>query len=1123
MPVPPGLLPAFPAGLPDPAATDGSFLGLGSAVAPYTLGAQTTASGTTSRVLAVGTGLTLPSGFQTDAGDTIIVLAQINSSNIYGTACTDDAGNTYTVDCQTTSGQASPTLTAFRCDGATGGPGGGPSAPLGLANTITVTSSATTGACVTTAWGLPAQVCGPLDVMSASENIQAAVSQQTNTLTPTADNGLMVIATVTQLGPGTADFDPPFTPVYDWSLASSAFSGLAYDQLGPGTAGVAQSGTYHTRLVTGNARSFGWIFKNPQVALADAAAAVDAITASAAVPLADAAGAADALSEAVAGNAPMATIQDAFPGSTVDTSKWTAFPSAGGSVSVSGALLSLTDTASTAAFSVLQSNAAYDLTGSYLFAKLASAGNQAAATLALMKIQADANNSAQILVQNGTLAAQHQVAGSYSAFLATATYSAATHRWLRLREAGGTLFYEYSANGVTWSTLYSEASPITLTGLTASLQEGATAATDPAATSQWAQVNVLQLTDAAAAADALTVSATVGLTEPGAAAEAVAIQASVPVAEAGGAAEQLGVSAAVPLPDAGGAADQLAVQAAVPLPDAAGAADVLTTPARTVVPADAAGAVDSISVSETTSLADAAGAADSLTVTVSAPLADAAGAADQQAVQAAVPLADAGGAADVLTTPARTIVPADAGGAADAVTAAVQAPLADAGGAADSITAAVTSPIADVAGAADALTVQVGTFVSVADSAGAADSLTVSVAAPLADAAAAVDSPVVAVQAGLTDAGAAADASGVAVQAPLADQAGAADVLAPAAAVPLADAGAAADQVAVAAGAAPQLADAAGAADALAVTVQVPLADAAGAAETLSVAETTSLAEQAGAVDSLTVTVSVPLADRAAAADAGGVSAQVPLSDAGAAADSLAAVAAAQPQLLDAGAATDALSASVTTAGHDVAAASDSLAVIVGISVSVSDSAGAVDSLAVTVPTIGPAPVWRCGAAAQRWFCSVALARWLVAAAAARWETEPSPPRWAVRMLAARWEAIMAEFRPVASISKANVNVTWTSDLGGTEVDPTTAPFPVRFAFPVSSGDENAPAQPVTWFPGTWLDPQGRQQGWIAQCPVGPTADGGLVQLAKGRYDVWSEVDAGTETPREFAGVLPVY
>jgi hypothetical protein len=81
----------------------------------------------------------------------------------------------------------------------------------------------------------------------------------------------------------------------------------------------------------------------------------------------------------------------------------------------------------------------------------------------------------------------------------------------------------------------------------------------------------------------------------------------------------------------------------------------------------------------------------------------------------------------------------------------------------------------------------------------------------------------------------------------------------------------------------------------------------------------------------------------------------------------------------------------------------------------------------------------------------------------------------------------------------------------------------VQFAFPVSSGNQLAPTPPVVWFPGTWLPDTGSYKGYIAQCSVGPTALGGLVQLPAGHYDVWSWVQTGTENPRKFAGVQVVY
>ena len=1107
-----------------------------------------------------GTSRTAAVSTATAAGDTLLALVTTQATACTISALTDSKGNVYTLDRSNTS--ALPLAYYFRSPGATGGPGGGPTAALATSDTLTATSAAQTGNVEILLVDI-----GPV---GAVDQISAVATGTTGTptasATPTANGEICVGLLASSNTGGQPAVASPYALVSTYHTGVNIYNTAASQQLATGTgSGVAQTFTATITPIAWNAVQYTF---QPG-----------------AVPK-------------------MATLTDAFPGTSVDTTKWTAFPAAGGSVGVSGGLLSLTDTASAALFSVLQSNAAYDLTGSYLLAQLASAGTQAASTLALMKIQADANNSAQILVQNGQLACQHQVAGSFGAFLATATYSATAHKWLRLREASGTLFYEYSADGAAWTALYSEAAPITLTSLTASMQEGSTGTTDPAATSQWASVNLpatpVTQADVAAAADALSVSATVNLTDTGAGAEAAAATVTVPLAEWAGAADTAAQSAAVPLADQGAGADTISSTASVPMADAGAAADVVATPQRTIPLADAAGAAEAaqasvtapladtagaadvasqavtvsladagaaaetmasgqpvsyadaagaaeqISVAETTSLAEAAGAAEAFIVTVAVPLPEQAGAADAPVISGTVPLSERAAAADALPQPPVSVGPADAAAGADQLSASATAPLADtaagteasavaatvplaeaagaadslsipaktlpvpdAGGAADSITAAVTSPAADVAGAADALTVQQGIFIAFADSAGAAEAATVAAAVPVADQAAAADQQAIGMPVALADIGAAADSATAAAAVPLADTAAGTDTLSPpAAAVPLADQAGAADAESVAAGANPALNDTAAAAEQIAATASVPMAEAAGAAEQISV-----VAGQ-----------QVTLADAAGAADALAVQVQVPLPDAAGAADGLTAAVAAAPVLADAAGVTDALRAAVAAPSHDVAAASETFTATPATDRVVSDSAGAADSLRVTIPTITPQPVWRCGALAQRWFCAAALQRWLVAAVAARWETEPSPPRWAVNMLAARWEAIMTEFAAVASISKANVNVVWTSDLAGSTEDPTVAPMVVRFAFPASSGDENAPAQPSAWFDGAWVaPPSGGYKGYIAQCPVGPLADGGLVQLTRGRYDVWSEVQAGDETPRQFVGVLPVY
>jgi hypothetical protein len=126
-----------------------------------------------------------------------------------------------------------------------------------------------------------------------------------------------------------------------------------------------------------------------------------------------------------------------------------------------------------------------------------------------------------------------------------------------------------------------------------------------------------------------------------------------------------------------------------------------------------------------------------------------------------------------------------------------------------------------------------------------------------------------------------------------------------------------------------------------------------------------------------------------------------------------------------------------------------------------------------------------------------------------------------------RWTAALTlPAGPIAAVSLEEVNVTWTSTLDGTTVDPTgqTAGetlLTVQMAFPASSGNPAAPAEPVTWLTASWL-PGGTGFGYVAQALVGP--GGGVVTLAAGQaYDVWSKITGTLESPVKFAGSQQVY
>ncbi len=153
---------------------------------------------------------------------------------------------------------------------------------------------------------------------------------------------------------------------------------------------------------------------------------------------------------------------------------------------------------------------------------------------------------------------------------------------------------------------------------------------------------------------------------------------------------------------------------------------------------------------------------------------------------------------------------------------------------------------------------------------------------------------------------------------------------------------------------------------------------------------------------------------------------------------------------------------------------------------------------------------------------------WTARPCAPRWQARPAPPRWQARPAPSRWRVVMTAFQPVAAASLAYVNITWTSELLGTVIDPTgqsegSTLLPVQMAFPVSSGNPLEPAQAVTWYTASWLLGS-TAAGYTSQCLVGPTGEGGLVQLTAGmEYDAWGSVQGTPEIPKIFAGTLPAY
>lgn len=129
-----------------------------------------------------------------------------------------------------------------------------------------------------------------------------------------------------------------------------------------------------------------------------------------------------------------------------------------------------------------------------------------------------------------------------------------------------------------------------------------------------------------------------------------------------------------------------------------------------------------------------------------------------------------------------------------------------------------------------------------------------------------------------------------------------------------------------------------------------------------------------------------------------------------------------------------------------------------------------------------------------------------------------------------RWRAQLQGSNRISALGVEEVNVLWTSDVGGLVIDPTVNNDVVQMAFPVSSGNTLTPTDPVTWYSAAWLTGI-ISRGYMAECLVGPSP--GVVQLSAGQsYDVWSKITlvaadypAGItpEVPVEYAGTIIAY
>lgn len=161
------------------------------------------------------------------------------------------------------------------------------------------------------------------------------------------------------------------------------------------------------------------------------------------------------------------TLTDNFDDNSIDGAKWGTDTGGGGSVAEVNQEIELTS-AIAGSDAVLESVSSYDLTGSGLSAKLVDAGNQSLASFNVTPCRVHDSSWAwdyYWIVQGGNIATSN----TYST-----SYVAATFSYLRIRESGGTIYYDSSTDGITWTNRDSHAKAADITTSTARISIGST-------------------------------------------------------------------------------------------------------------------------------------------------------------------------------------------------------------------------------------------------------------------------------------------------------------------------------------------------------------------------------------------------------------------------------------------------------------------------------------------------------------------------------------------------------------------------------------------------------------------------------------------------------------------------
>jgi hypothetical protein len=171
------------------------------------------------------------------------------------------------------------------------------------------------------------------------------------------------------------------------------------------------------------------------------------------------------------GACPMSTLVDTFDGTTTGNLWGGSFTDTCCTQTVSGGWLTMA-TSGASGYAGHVSSAGYDLRGGAIIADLAAGPAAGSAYYTTLFARLDAANHLGVEVHATTIAIYGHIGGVTLSM--PMPRNAASH--VRLREAGGALYFDASADRATWTTLYQLADPFRLDDLIVSIESALDAA-----------------------------------------------------------------------------------------------------------------------------------------------------------------------------------------------------------------------------------------------------------------------------------------------------------------------------------------------------------------------------------------------------------------------------------------------------------------------------------------------------------------------------------------------------------------------------------------------------------------------------------------------------------------------